>query len=277
MIYFCRQLLVALLTAALLFPAASEARTIPANSVIVTYDYDAFGILLHSTGTTPNNYLYSGEQFDPDLGLYYNRARYLNVSTGRFWSMDSFEGNSQAPLSLHKYLYTGNDPIDQIDPSGHLLSTLAYGQAVHDAIGEDFELKVPGGIYDLSVKSILGIKFPGLRLRPDLTDTINHLGYEIKPAGSAAQGAAQLAGYLFALTYFDPNKNVWLPGELYLPPTLIELNSHAVALVSPPIAGVIVYEVIDEVEITGIVAAATAALAADLAGSFAVATLATAY
>ena len=122
-----------------------------------------------------------------------------------------------------------------------------------------------------------GIKFPGLRLRPDLTDTINHLGYEIKPAGSAAQGAAQLAGYLFALTYFDPNKNVWLPGELYLPPTLILLNSHAVALVSPPIAGVIIYEVIDEVEITGIVAAAAGALAADLAGSFAVATLAEAY
>jgi hypothetical protein len=44
-----------------------------------TYDYDAFGNLIHSTGTTPNNYLFAGEQFDPDLNLYYNRARYLNM------------------------------------------------------------------------------------------------------------------------------------------------------------------------------------------------------
>jgi RHS repeat-associated protein len=254
-----------------------RALTDPTGAVTDTYDYDAFGNLIHSTGTTPNNYLFAGEQFDPDLNLYYNRARYLNTNTGRFWTMDSFEGNYELPLSLHKYVYSQNDTVDFADPSGQLLSTLAYGKTVHDALGLDFERKVPGGIYNLSVKSILGIKVPGLRLRPDLTDTINHLGYEIKPVGSAAQGAAQLAGYLFALTLFDPNKNVWLPGELYLPPTLMLLNDHAVALVSPPVAGVIIYEVIDEVEITGIVAAATAALGADLAGSFAVATLVEAY
>jgi hypothetical protein len=32
--------------------------------------------LIHSTGSTPNNYLFAGEQFDPDLNLYYNRASY---------------------------------------------------------------------------------------------------------------------------------------------------------------------------------------------------------
>lgn len=36
-----------------------------------TYDYDAFGNKINVTGTTPNNYLYRGEQYDPDLGLYY--------------------------------------------------------------------------------------------------------------------------------------------------------------------------------------------------------------
>jgi len=62
------------------------------GAVTDTYDYDAFGVLIHQTGSTPNTTLYSGEQFDPDLGLYFNRARYLNVSTGRFWNMDSYEG-----------------------------------------------------------------------------------------------------------------------------------------------------------------------------------------
>lgn len=82
-------------------------------------DYDAFGNLIHSTGTTPNNYLFAGEQFDPDLNFYYNRERYLNVSTGRFLSMDSLEGDIESPLSLHKYLYVGGDPVGSTDPSGH--------------------------------------------------------------------------------------------------------------------------------------------------------------
>ena len=119
MISIYRQFLVALLIAALGFPAVSECKAISVSPATVTYDYDAFGILLHSTGATPNNYLFAGEQFDPDLGLYYNRARYLNVSTGRFWSMDTDEGESKEPSSLHRYLYAGGDPVNATDPSGH--------------------------------------------------------------------------------------------------------------------------------------------------------------
>jgi RHS repeat-associated protein len=74
--------------------------------------------LIHSTGTTPNNYLFAGEEFDPDLHLYYNRARYLNTSTGRFWSMDSFEGLHDQPLSLHKYLYARANSVNRRDPTG---------------------------------------------------------------------------------------------------------------------------------------------------------------
>jgi RHS repeat-associated protein len=88
-------------------------------AVTDTYDYDAFGTLIAHSGATPNNYLYCGEQFDADLGLYYNRARYLNVDSGRFWTMDTFEGWALDPISLHKYLYTHADPVDAVDPSGN--------------------------------------------------------------------------------------------------------------------------------------------------------------
>jgi hypothetical protein len=56
--------------------------------------------------------------------------------------------------------------------------------------------------------------------------------------------------------YPDPQRNVWVPGELYLPPTAIQINSHAFALVSPPVLGVIIYEVLDTTEIVAEVAAA---------------------
>jgi RHS repeat-associated protein len=48
------------------------------GNVTDSYDYDAFGNLIARAGSTPNNHLYTGEQFDPDLGLYYLRARYHN-------------------------------------------------------------------------------------------------------------------------------------------------------------------------------------------------------
>ena len=124
---------------------------------VVTYDYDAFGNLVHSSTTlstpTPNNYLFAGEQYDPDLSLYYNRARYLNVSTGKFWSMDTFEGDDESPLSLHKYLYSYGDPIDVVDPSGHDgadLATIAFvagvALATLDAINFIQNMTVRNGV-----------------------------------------------------------------------------------------------------------------------------------
>ncbi|MBI3651513.1 MAG: RHS repeat-associated core domain-containing protein, partial [Acidobacteria bacterium] len=93
------------------------------GAVTDSYTYDAFGVLIQRTGTTPNDYLYAGEQFDSHLGLYYNRARYLNQATGRFFSMDPFQGEKYLPVSLHKYTYVEDNPINNRDPKG--LETVA--------------------------------------------------------------------------------------------------------------------------------------------------------
>jgi RHS repeat-associated protein len=84
-----------------------------------TYVYDAFGTVIASTGSTPNNYRYTGEQYDPNLGFYYLRARYLNPGTGRFWTRDTYAGSIYDPPSLHRYAYCLNDPVNGLDPSGH--------------------------------------------------------------------------------------------------------------------------------------------------------------
>jgi RHS repeat-associated protein len=89
------------------------------SGITDTYAYDAYGILIASTGNTPNNYRYTGQQWDADLGMYYLRARYLNPQTGRFWTMDSYEGDGESPLSLHKFLYCQNNSVNRIDPSGN--------------------------------------------------------------------------------------------------------------------------------------------------------------
>jgi len=89
-----------------------------AGAVTDTYEYDAFGNEISSTGTTPNSHLYRAEQYDSDLGLYYLRARYYNPATGRFLSRDPNDGVPTDPASLHKYMYAGGDPVNAWDPSG---------------------------------------------------------------------------------------------------------------------------------------------------------------
>ncbi|MHC1684232.1 MAG: RHS repeat domain-containing protein [Clostridiaceae bacterium] len=90
------------------------------GNVTDTYTYDAFGQLMNTTGTTVNSYLYTGEQYDANIGFYYLRARYMNPAVGRFMTMDSYEGRVADPISLHKYLYASDNPVAYSDPSGHM-------------------------------------------------------------------------------------------------------------------------------------------------------------
>ncbi len=83
-----------------------------------TYDFDAFGNLLAQTGTAENNYLYTGEQYDPNTGFYYLRARYYDAGVGRFVTTDPWQGDMYEPMTLHRYLYTRANPVNRFDPSG---------------------------------------------------------------------------------------------------------------------------------------------------------------
>jgi RHS repeat-associated protein len=82
------------------------------------YDYDAFGNIINQTGTTPNSFLYVGEQFDQTLGLIYLRARYFAASRGRFLTQDTARPDPQNPLSINRFLYAFDQPTDLVDPSG---------------------------------------------------------------------------------------------------------------------------------------------------------------
>ena len=88
-----------------------------AGTVTDRYAYDACGNLLKKEGDTENDFLYTGEQYNANTGLYYLRARYMDPSTGTFISMDSYPGSLYDPVSLHKYLYA--NPVKYTDPTGY--------------------------------------------------------------------------------------------------------------------------------------------------------------
>ena len=100
-----------------------------AGRITDRYSYDAYGSLLEKEGDTENEFLYAGEQYNANTGLYYLRARYMKPSTGTFISMDSYQGSIYDPVSLHKYLYANANPVMYTDPSGYV-GVLVAGMGV---------------------------------------------------------------------------------------------------------------------------------------------------
>ena len=83
------------------------------------YTYGPFGSV-QTTSTQPVPYQYTGRENDA-TGLFYYRARYYSPALSRFISEDSAEFGS----GINRYAYTGNDPVDARDPSGHFLQIVA--------------------------------------------------------------------------------------------------------------------------------------------------------
>ena len=92
--------------------------------------------------------LYTGEEHDRDLGMYYLRARYYKPDTGRFWTMDTEEGESEDPRSSHRYLYCYGDPVNYTDQSGNWVETgMGVQIGIDKAIGTWVTAAILGKAY----------------------------------------------------------------------------------------------------------------------------------
>jgi RHS repeat-associated protein len=181
-----------------------------AGAATDTYDYDAFGNKINSTGTTPNNYLYRGEQYDPDLGLYYLRARYYNPLSGRFMSRDPWKGFQFDVKTLHKYLYVGSNPVNYVDPRGRDL--FEYAIQSNAAIPEARLVSIYGCVAGASFTAA------SLILAPSAPNLIGAAGIggavvgcvTLLPVPTAAlEGSTQLSMVLTAANYFFCGASIW--------------------------------------------------------------------
>ncbi len=70
------------------------------------------------TSTASDTYKFAELYRDSDTGLDYALARYGSSAIGRFLSVDSGKAYPTAPQSWNRYAYSGNDPINFVDPKG---------------------------------------------------------------------------------------------------------------------------------------------------------------
>ncbi|MGE4444338.1 MAG: RHS repeat-associated core domain-containing protein [Candidatus Altimarinota bacterium] len=96
------------------------------GDIVIEYEYDSFGntyvvesgelidISEYSGDTFQNERLYTGREFDFEIGLYYNRARYYSPELGRFISRDPID----IADDINLYAYVGNNPVMFVDLMG---------------------------------------------------------------------------------------------------------------------------------------------------------------
>ena len=57
-------------------------------------------------------------------------ARYYNPNNGRFITQDTYRGELNEADTLHLYVYCANNPINYVDPSGHIAIELGIGSVL---------------------------------------------------------------------------------------------------------------------------------------------------
>lgn len=87
------------------------------GTVTGSASYDVFGAVTGSSGSS-SAFGYAGELTDR-TGLVDLRARAYDPSSGRFMSADSYLASGPGTGGYNRWSYSGNDPVDYTDPTGH--------------------------------------------------------------------------------------------------------------------------------------------------------------
>jgi RHS repeat-associated protein len=129
----------------------STSITTDANGVkLAGLRYNAWGTVRHADGATPTKYTYTGQYSHVgEFGLMFFNARWLDPSLGRFAQADSIIPEaSQGTQAWDRYAAMNNNPVRNIDPTGHAaqcpdcggggnLSDIQKLERIHELRAED--------------------------------------------------------------------------------------------------------------------------------------------
>ncbi len=88
-------------------------------SPIAQMRYMPYGVSRDSTDDAITDYLFTSQQLDASIGLYWYGSRAYDPELGRFTCADTIVPSPGNPQSLNRYAYTQNNPLRYVDSSGH--------------------------------------------------------------------------------------------------------------------------------------------------------------
>jgi RHS repeat-associated protein len=101
------------------------------GNVVASYQYLTYGALAQAQEPTPGfmTYLFAGQEYDAEIGLYNYRARFYCAGLGRFIAIDP------GRQYFSPYLYASNNPVLFIDPTGMFSLKSFFGAMAGILIG----------------------------------------------------------------------------------------------------------------------------------------------
>ncbi|XP_055611840.1 uncharacterized protein LOC129758364 [Uranotaenia lowii] len=112
--------------------------------VVAAYDFMPYGQILRQYEADQRSgciFLFTGQEFDRELGLYNYHARLYDPDIGRFLQVDPLEQYASP------YKYAGNSPLDMVDPDGRfaflipltILGTAYLGGLIYNSNAKPWE------------------------------------------------------------------------------------------------------------------------------------------
>jgi RHS repeat-associated protein len=112
-----------------------------AGAVTDRYNYDAYGNLLtSSSGSNANPWRFAGQHREAGGTFMYKMgARYYDPSLGRWTQQDQIDQAGDLREG-NRYVYTGDDPVNRVDPSGRF--SLDINGSIGSGIGIEFGVEI---------------------------------------------------------------------------------------------------------------------------------------
>jgi RHS repeat-associated protein len=80
-------------------------------------------------------YGYNAEEYNPVTDMQYLRSRYYSPTSQSFTTEDTYTGNPYDIASANRYAYTEGNPVNNADPTGHMIGTSSYERQMEGAGG----------------------------------------------------------------------------------------------------------------------------------------------
>ena len=119
-----------------------------------SYDYDPFGVMLNQQEGVANPFKFAGGYLDAS-GFEQFGVRYYSPSLGRWTQQDPVAGSLFDLNSANRYVYAGDDPVNQVDPGG---TSSCFVTFINDI----------SGIFFVTTVFLLGIQLIGLTIENPL-------------------------------------------------------------------------------------------------------------